>query len=69
MRKETAMIWCLISMATLLALLALAALTVRARRPHLSEIQPGRALRGCLALFLLLSALALAGVALLLGLR
>jgi hypothetical protein len=68
-RKEMTMIWCLISMAILAALLALAALTVRVPRPELSEIHPGRALRGCVAVLLLLVALGLAGLALMVGLR
>jgi hypothetical protein len=63
------MIWCLIGMATLLALLALAALTVRLPRPELSEVHPGRALRSCIAVLLLLAALGLVGLALIVGLR
>jgi hypothetical protein len=64
-----AMIWCLIGMAALAALLALATMIVRMPRPELSEIHPGRALRSCVAVVLLLVALGLAGLALIVGLR
>ncbi|MFQ3632918.1 hypothetical protein [Roseiflexus sp.] len=56
------MIWCLLMLATLTALLALAALmTPRIKRPS-----PGRLVRGCAASVLLLIAGGLAGLAFLL---
>ena len=55
--------WCLIGPAALLALLALVVLTIRPRRPDLTQLQPGRLMRGCLALLLLVLALGLAALA------
>lgn len=55
--------WCLIGPAALLALLGLVVLTIRPRRPDLTQLQPGRLVRGCLALVLLLLALGLAALA------
>jgi hypothetical protein len=69
MRKEPMMEWCLIGMALLAALLGVAALTLRPRRPDLSQVQPGRLLRGCVALVCLGVAAALVAVALLIALR
>jgi hypothetical protein len=63
------MIWCLISMAIVAALLALAALTMRLPRPDLSQVRPGRVLRGCVALLLVLAAAGLAVLALLVAQR
>jgi hypothetical protein len=56
-------------MALLAALLGLATLIVRPRRPELAQVRPGRLLRGCLALLCLGVAAGLAVMALLLVLR
>ena len=61
--------WCLIGPAVLLALLGVLVLTIRPRRPDLANLRPGRLVRGCLALVLLLLALGLAGLALVVALR
>ncbi len=56
------MIWCLLMLATLTALLALAALMT----PRIERPSPGRLVRGCAASVLLLIAGGLAGLAFLL---
>ncbi len=61
--------WCLIGTALLMALLGLAALIVRPRRPEISQVRPGRLVRGCVALLCLGVAAGLAVMALLLVLR
>jgi hypothetical protein len=62
-----AAIWCLLGLAILALLLALAVLIVR--RPPIDpyHLRPGRLLRGCLAMLLLLIALGLGGLALLIA--
>jgi hypothetical protein len=63
------MMWCLIGLAILAALTGLAALLVRRPRPQLSQVHPGRMLRGCVAIMSLLAALGLVGLALLVSQR
>ncbi len=58
------MLWCFGSVAVLMALLGVAALTVRPLRLA-GQIHPLQLLRGCLALVCLLMALGLAGMGLL----
>lgn len=64
-QKEGLMLWCLIGVAILLMLLALAAVTVHLPRPHRPHIRVGMLLRGCIATLCLLVAIGLAGLALL----
>ena len=61
--------WCLAGAALLMALLGLAALLVRPRHVELSQVRPGRLLRGCVALLCLGAAAGLGLIALLLLLR
>jgi len=59
--------WCLIGMAALAALTALAALLFRPSRVRLPRPRPARLLRGCVALACLLVALTLVLIAILLA--
>ena len=62
--EEETMLWCTTSLAIVLALSGLAALTVRLRRPRLPRPRPVRMLRGCLALLCMTVALGFLALAL-----